>query len=655
MAMLRCNKRKRDAATQTEPAQGETSQGETTQHHADAPAQCGNTCYLCGHNSCDFAVGHRGCLHHCRACHRRHVQCVRGMTREAMDPSSNMGPSTRSLVLDMACCHGDCTFPRSAVCSQCEEHFCQTCAPPRVPRGMCQICFDRNQRSAASSSSSHDDVDHSATLFMQTDVSIEADASHHTAGSSSHQTAASSSHHTADASHHTRLMQATTQLAHEADACHHTRPMQATTPSPAANHAANASHHTAGGSSHQTAGETSNLTTCTTHQAAGDANNNAAARRVILRVRVQCETCEYMFPEDEVWYVDGEPFCMPCLDQQQPQQPDTAIDESDVTWLMQQGTKRRRGQDADTPMDDSASGADTRMVAGTSGHSQGPSNWATAMQAQWLAAGASGCFVCCVCQGIHPFVIEEGPACVDFKGRPCKCHMCGQAVCAACSADHQCAQPSEASSGDNAGPSPTQHVRIGPNGEVLTPRGHKVHDTNSFGRPPTFGGGDSWRFNDDDHMSMLSMPTTDLLKIPSLQLASRSLHSVSTALPHEVLVCDCQQEIARSMREADECSKFSILQGVANDTKPQIHEGRDYMTVEANEVKQAKANASMFGVLPGHQFSLLRSLELMASNRGSFLCTTFLTPLCSRFRWIFILCQVLLFTTSTSPSHVTQS
>ena len=186
-----------------------------------------------------------------------------------------------------------------------------------------------------------------------------------------------------------------------------------------------------------------------------------------------------------------------------PQQPDTAMDESDATWLMQRSTKRRLEKDADTPMDDSASGSGTRMVAETHAHNQVPSNWAKAAQTEWVAAGASGCFVCCECRGIHPFRVDEGPSCVDLKGRPCMCRKCGQAVCAACSGDHQCAQRSE-SSIDNAEPSPAQHTRIGPNGEILTPRGHILHDTNSFGRPPTLGGGDSWRFKDDDHMSMLS-------------------------------------------------------------------------------------------------------------------------------------------------------
>ena len=40
-----------------------------------------------------------------------------------------------------------------------------------------------------------------------------------------------------------------------------------------------------------------------------------------------------------------------------------------------------------------------------------------------------------------------------------------------------------------------------------------------------------------------------------LQAASASLHAVSLALPHEMLICDCQQDIARAMRETDEQGK----------------------------------------------------------------------------------------------------
>ena len=107
------------------------------------------------------------------------------------------------------------------------------------------------------------------------------------------------------------------------------------------------------------------------------------------------QTRQVMFPVEEVWDYDGDHFCMRCLDLQQPQQPDIAMDESDTTWLMQQGTKRRLGTDADSPMDHSASASGSRELAETKVvHNQVPSTWARAVQADWEAAGAVGCFVC---------------------------------------------------------------------------------------------------------------------------------------------------------------------------------------------------------------------------------------------------------------------
>ena len=448
------------------------------------------------------------------------------MTREAMDPSSQMGPCMRSLLLDLACCSGDCRFPVSAFCNQCNKPFCQTCAPPRVTRGMCQSCLERDQTTApaASSSSSHDDVDHMATHFMQTDASIEPNK----CGS------AGSKPETCHACGGRTLVDCARCSAPYCRACFSglwglCQPcLQYMSYDP---QAADASHHSAGGSNHQAAGATSSQTACdATHQAAGEpiiTNNNAAAS-VIVRGRIMCETCEHMFPEDEVWEIDGEDFCMRCLEQQQ-----HAMDGSDTTWLMQRGIKRHiEAADADVPMDHSASASGSRASEeATSGYSPQPSNWAKAIQKEWEAEGATGCFVCCECFGVHPLKMEEGPSQVDLNGRPIRCNKCGAGVCASCSGSHECYPPqsSGAASSEalgNSGPCPAQRVRLGPNGEVLTPRGNRVHDTNDHNIPPTFASHDSWRFkHDTDDMGMLS--------------TTYAMHPPVTAEVHSLSYVDC--------------------------------------------------------------------------------------------------------------------
>jgi hypothetical protein len=65
-----------------------------------------------------------------------------------------------------------------------------------------------------------------------------------------------------------------------------------------------------------------------------------------------------------------------------------------------------------------------------------------------------------------------------------------------------------------------------PNGEVLTPRGDRVHDTNDHNIPPTFASHDAWRFkNDTDDMSMLS--------------TTYAMHPPVTAEVHSLSYVDC--------------------------------------------------------------------------------------------------------------------